>query len=103
MLRPLRLIRIQTDQLATFTLATNTEDGRTMGSEEGMNIPQDEIDSREESALLTPAMQEHTSAPDISQEEVSHGETEARRLLRRTPMGYFLNQAYGFWTLISLF
>jgi len=85
---------MQTDQLAHVTLMTTDEGGRIMGSEEGMNIPKDEIQQRENPASLV----EPTSASEVSQ-----GETAARQLLSRTPMGYLLNQAYGFWTLISLF
>ena len=99
-LRPARLIRVPTDQLAGFALATATnEGGRIMGSEDGLNIRQNEPESLSTDPPTTsPGTLENTLPAGMPQ-----GETEARRLLQRTPGNYLLNQIYGFWFLISLF
>ena len=41
--------------------------------------------------------------PGTPEIEVSRGEEEARLLLKRTPVSYLLNQAYGLWVFVSLF
>ena len=41
--------------------------------------------------------------PGTPEIEVPHGEEEARLLLKRTPVSYLLNQAYGLWVFVSLF
>ena len=99
-LRPSRLVRIPTDQLAGFALTKMTnEGGRIMGNEDGLDIRQNEIESMStNSAALPPEALENTLPAGMPQ-----GEAEARRLLQRTPGNYLLNQVYGFWFLISLF
>ncbi len=42
-------------------------------------------------------------APGTPEMEVPRGEEEARLLLKRTPVSYLLNQAYGLWVFVSLF
>lgn len=99
-LRPSRLVRVSTGQLGGFAPTTMTnEGGRIMGREDGLNIPQDEIQgtSTEATSMSAGAVENALLA------EVPHGETEARRLLQRTPGNYLLNQIYGFWFLVSLF
>ncbi len=99
-LRPSRLIRVPTDQLVDFALATKTnKGGRIMEGEEGLNIPQDEIQGMptESTAMSSGGVEKTLSA------KLPQGETEARRLLQRTPGNYLLNQVYGFWFLGSLF
>src|SRR5438477_3000772 len=98
--RPSRLIRVPTGQLTDLavTMATN-KGGRVMGSEDGLNIPHDEIqDESTKSASMSPGALENARSAPLPQ-----GEGEARRLLQRTPGNYLLNQVYGFWFLISLF
>src|ERR1019366_7709734 len=98
--RPPRLIRVPTDQLSDFavTMATN-KGGCIMGSEDGLNIPQNELpNSATEATPPSPGAIENAVSA-----EIPHGESEARRLLQRTPGNYLLNQVYGFWFLISLF
>src|SRR5450432_1247992 len=99
-LRPARLIRVPADQLADLALTTGThEGGRIMGSEDGLNIRHNEPKNPStESALTSSGTLENTIPPEMSQ-----GESEARRMLQRTPGNYLLNQIYGFWFLISLF
>jgi O-antigen/teichoic acid export membrane protein len=41
--------------------------------------------------------------PGTPEIEVLRGEEEARLLLKRTPVSYLLNQAYGLWVFVSLF
>ncbi|MFL5653912.1 MAG: hypothetical protein ACJ8CB_07020, partial [Ktedonobacteraceae bacterium] len=41
--------------------------------------------------------------PGTPEIEVPRGEEEARLLLKRTPVSYLLNQAYGLWVFVSLF
>jgi O-antigen/teichoic acid export membrane protein len=94
--RPSRLVRVPTDQLAGSALTTN-KGGRIMGSEDGLDIRQNEIQNT--SPESTPPGALANALP----EEIPQGETEARRLLQRTPGNYLLNQVYGFWFLISLF
>jgi O-antigen/teichoic acid export membrane protein len=98
--RPPRLIRVPTDQLADFAVAMATnKGGRIMGSEDGLNIPQNELPNNATEATSQPSgAVEHTISAKLPQ-----GESEARRLLQRTPGNYLLNQVYGFWFLISLF
>ncbi|MBV9713343.1 MAG: oligosaccharide flippase family protein [Ktedonobacteraceae bacterium] len=99
-LRPSRLIRVSTDQLAGFAVATTTnEGGRIMGSEDGLNIPQNETQAiSTEPTSMPPGTLENTLPAEMPQ-----GEAEARHLLRRTPGNYLINQIYGLWFLISLF
>src|SRR5450631_2907836 len=99
-LRPARLIRVPTDQLAGFALTTATnKGGRVMGSEDGLNIRQNEPQRLStDPAATSPDTLENTLPAGIPQ-----GEAEARRMLQRTPGNYLLNQIYGFWFLISLF
>src|SRR5450432_2845294 len=95
-LRPARLIRVPTDQLAGFALTTATnKGGRVMGSEDGLNIRQNEPQSLSTDPAAT--------SPDALSADIPQGEAEARRMLQRTPGNYLLNQIYGFWFLISLF
>lgn len=99
-LRPARLIRVPTDQLAGFALTTAIhKGGRIMGSEDGLNIRHNEAQSQstDSAALSSDTLENALPA------EIPHGESEARRLLQRTPGNYLLNQIYGFWFLISLF
>src|SRR5438045_7091060 len=42
-------------------------------------------------------------SPGTPEIEVQRGEEEARLLLKRTPVSYLLNQAYGLWVFVSLF
>jgi O-antigen/teichoic acid export membrane protein len=102
--RPPRLVRVPTDQLADFAVAMATnKGGRIMGSEDGLNIPQNELQNElpnntTEATSQPPEAVEHAASAPLPQ-----GESEARRLLQRTPGNYLLNQIYGFWFLISLF
>jgi O-antigen/teichoic acid export membrane protein len=102
--RPPRLIRVPTDQLTDFAVAMATnKGGRIMGSEDGLNIPQNELQNELPNNTIEATSQpsgdvEHTVSAALPQ-----GESEARRLLQRTPGNYLLNQVYGFWFLISLF
>ncbi len=99
-LRPSRLVRMPTDQLAGFAVTTTTNKGGCiMGSEEGLNIPQDEIQGMSPEPIPMPS----GAVENVLPAGIPHGETEARRLLQRTPGNYLLNQVYGFWFLISLF
>src|SRR5436305_4574417 len=92
-LRPLRLIRIETGpQEKVFPLAT---DPSSMKVENHTKK-----DSTEISSILT---EENPIIPDINTIETvtSRGDAAAQSLLRRTPNSYLLNQAYGLWFFIS--
>ena len=94
-LRPLRLIRLEANQLENDILTTTCEQGSEIGKRErtpDLSKPLPTMMNNPE--MLLPK--------NLAQEE-PRGEAEAQHLLRRTPNSYLYNQAYGLWFFISWF
>ncbi|HLZ55621.1 MAG TPA: polysaccharide biosynthesis C-terminal domain-containing protein, partial [Ktedonosporobacter sp.] len=92
-LRPLRLVRLQTDQLAAYAPTMEGLEVRERNSSPGIYThgPQPLPGTPEPLQQIVP----DTDLPQI--------ESEARHLLQRTPHSYVFNQVYGLWFFISSF
>jgi len=93
MLRPLKLVHLNVEQLEAST--AKREDGNVRDVQDG-----EEAEDLVETLDIVPGEMRTTSIP-VAEAEIPLGEAGARYLLKRTPSSYLLNQGYGLWVFAS--
>ncbi len=100
-LRPLRLVRLDSDQV--YVSRAWAEDNMMRDkqrSEETRAVKEPEGPT--ETPDVVPG-EKHSMFSGITEPEIPRGEKGAQYLLKRTPTNYLLNQAYGLWVFGSFF
>lgn len=87
-LHPLRLVRIPTDQFEAIDLDLEHKDVKNVGA-----VRKETVETSEEAV----------SSTNLQDLQRPVDETEAQKLLKRTPGSYLINQVYGLWFFASWF
>ncbi|MBV9231882.1 MAG: hypothetical protein JOZ18_21410, partial [Chloroflexi bacterium] len=94
-LRPLRLVRLDTDQPDNYALEIGSSDVNEKKNGAGKDAIYNGVQTIADKPEIMPS--------HVTETEQPRGEAQAQYLLKSTPRSYLFNQAYGLWFFISYF